>query len=216
MAWTVRTSCNVSYIVSDEQGVWEIMIWLICLIVSIILAALRLGTLNPEWEAGEMTKAIFQFVALFTFGVICLIEYLNHKSGRTAENKRRKKEAKELAARTIRARHQAGLPLAIDEPCVIINEVDCYVIHGGGNTFELKKDKVTAISVGPQFINQITYSDLGRTSNDNRMGITFTYQMNNEIKYMSFWLFYNDNINKAKRWSVEIGNRNVNRNRIQI
>ena len=91
-----------------------------------------------------------------------------------------------------------------------------YVIHGGGNTFELKKDKVTAISVGPQFINQITYSDLGRTSNDNRMGITFTYQMNNEIKYMSFWLFYNDNINKAKRWSVEIGNRNVNRNRIQI
>lgn len=192
------------------------MIWLICLIVSVVLAILRLGTLNPEWETGEMLKALFQFTVIFTFGLIFLAKYLNHKTGRTEENKRKKNEAKELEARTIRAQHQAGLPLAIDEPCVIINEVDCYVIHGGGNTFELKKDKVTAISVASQFINQITYSDLGRTSNANRMGITFTYQMNNEIKYMSFWLFYNNNVNKAKRWSVEIRNRNVNQNRIEL
>ncbi len=194
------------------------MIWLICLIVSVVLAILRLGTLNPEWETGEMLKAFFQLTVIFTFGLIFLAKYLNHKTGRTEENKRKKNEAKELAARTIRAKHQAGLPLAIDEDCVIINEENCFVIQGGGNTFELKKDKVTAISVAPQFINQVTYNDLGRSSNINRMGMTFTYQINNEIKYMSFWMWYgnSNNINKANRWSVEIRNRNVNHNRIEI
>lgn len=176
-------------------------------------------------DGQNIPESIYTTVMCSILDIVFFIKFWLFKTGRTAEKKRkkneekrRKNEAKELAPRSIRAKHQAGLPLAIDEDCVIINEENCFVIQGGGNTFELKKDKVTAISVAPQFINQVTYNDLGRSSNINRMGMTFTYQINNEIKYMSFWMWYgnSNNINKANRWSVEIRNRNVNHNRIEI
>ncbi len=129
----------------------------------------------------------------------------------------------------ITGKHQAGLPLSQDTSCEITVENDCFKISGGGNVFELKKNKITDIAVKTdaeiqkQYVSSIggavaggmVFGPLGaivggRAKEKKTTTITyyliFTYRSKDEIDYASFEIPFNC-FYKAQKWRKDFQNQ---------
>lgn len=199
--------------------------WLIGAILSLIMWFAAMIITFQTGDKENITAIIF----LLVFTIFCFVKYRNIKNGVSEKRKIEKQvremennERIELNSKLIQTKHQAGLPLAQDMECTIVNDVDKFTITGGGNSFSLKKDKLTDISVktdidiqksyvssiGGAVAGGVVFGPLGaivggrakqKESRTTTYYIIFTYLSKDVISYASFELPINY-LTSAKKW----------------
>ncbi len=172
--------------------------WLICLIIfgltTITGIAMKISTQNTS------DYPVPLIVVMVLLNVFFFIKYRKSQAVNIAEKKR----MKELAKRTVTAKHHAGLPLSPGTICNIIYEKGCISITGGGNSFELAKNKITDISPGPISGQSTVVYGYGSY-------LIITYRVGEEIKYIRFKFLEEDykSRKKAKKWREELSRQAV-------
>lgn len=156
--------------------------WLICLII------FGLMTISGIVAMQEVSDYPVPFIVILVLlDVFFFIKYRKSQAMNIAEKKR----MKELAKRTVTAKHHAGLPLSPGTICNIVYDKGCISITGGGNSFELAKNKITDISPGPISGQATVVYGYGSY-------LDITYRVGNEIKYVSFKFLEEDYKSRKK------------------
>ncbi len=177
---------------------------------------------NMDLQEGKVLVLAFYLLIAVGFG---LISFICFKS----LFQKQKVQQVHKQSRTLPGKHQAGLPLAQDAYCMILMEDDCFKISGSGNEFELKKAKMTELTVKTdaeiqrQYVSSIggavaggmIFGPLGaivggRAKEKKTTLVThyliFTYRSNDEVNYISFEI-YRGYLSKAQKWCKEFHNR---------
>lgn len=167
------------------------------------------------------------FIILGGLGILLLFKKPKSKEEKLAK-KQKIEEQKEQEKRIIPLTHMAGLPIAQGILCQCVLENEMFTFSGEGNTFNLRYDKVTSLSIKTdveiqqQYVSSIggavggavLFGPLGamvggrtvkKTNVDRTYYLIFTYLKDGNVDYISFEIPYNY-VSKAQKIKTRFDN----------